>query len=74
MKASDFDELFDSGEDIIAHLDLSSTRRPGLEPHAIQFDLPAWMVTALDREARRLGVARQDLIKVWLAERLRRTT
>lgn len=74
MKAEEFDRLFDAGEDIIAHLDLSSTRRPGLEPHAIQLDLPTWMIDSLDRQARRIGVTRQDLIKVWLAERLRRIT
>lgn len=72
MKADEFDRLFDSGVDITAHLELSSTRRPGREPHAIQLDLPAWMIDSLDRQARRAGVTRQDLIKVWLAERLHR--
>ncbi len=72
MKAEEFDRLFDSGADITAHLDLSSTRRPGWELHALQLDLPAWMIDALDRQARGAGATRQDLIKVWLAERLRR--
>lgn len=74
MKADEFDRLFDSGADITAHLDLSSTCRPGHEPRPIQLDLPAWIIDSLDRQARRAGVTRQDLIKVWLAERLRRIT
>ena len=70
MKASEFDRKFDEGENITDELDLSRARRPGEEIKRINVDFPAWMVTSLDREARRLGVTRQSIIKMWLAERL----
>ena len=71
MKAKDFDRKFDEGqEDIIEELDLSQMRRPGHEPKRVNVDFPLWMVEALDHEARRLGVSRQSIIKVWIAERL----
>jgi len=72
MKAKSFDRKFDRGEDVTAHLDLSRARRPGTEQRRVNVDLPAWMIESLDREARRLGVTRQSIIKVWLAERLER--
>jgi hypothetical protein len=67
-----FDRRFDEGEDITADLELSQRRRPGLEPRRVNVDFPSWMVEALDREARRLGVTRQSVIKMWLAERIER--
>jgi hypothetical protein len=70
MKASEFDNKFDNGENIIAELDLARARRPGEEIKRINVDFPAWMLASLDREARRLGVTRQSVIKMWLAERL----
>lgn len=70
MKARDFDRRFDDGEDVTAALDLSKARRPGEEQRRVNVDFPVWMVDSLDREARRLGVTRQSIIKVWLAERL----
>ena len=70
MKASEFDKKFDESENITDELDLSLARRPGEETKRINVDFPAWMVTSLDREARRLGVTRQSIIKMWLAERL----
>ncbi|MDO9300264.1 MAG: hypothetical protein Q7T89_02735 [Anaerolineales bacterium] len=69
-KASSFDKDFDNGESIIGHLDLSKTRRPAEEQKRINMDVPVWMLAALDREAKRLGVTRQSIIKMWLAERL----
>ncbi|WP_027268873.1 type II toxin-antitoxin system BrnA family antitoxin [Leptolyngbya sp. PCC 6406] len=57
-------------EDIIDDLDLSQLKRPGHEQQRIDIDFPVWMIEALDREAMRLGVSRQSIIKVWLAERL----
>jgi hypothetical protein len=73
ISADDFDKKFDDGvEDIIDDLDLSKMTRPGREPRRVNVDLPSWMVEALDREARRIGVTRQSIIKVWLAERLER--
>jgi hypothetical protein len=70
MKAEEFDEKFDNGEDVTEYLDLSTLRRPGLEQRRVNVDFPAWMVDSLDREAKRLGVTRQSIIKVWIAERL----
>ena len=73
MKAKELDEMFDSGEDITPYLDLTKIRRPNQEPRRVNVDFPVWMVHSLDREARRLGITRQALIKVWIAERLERT-
>jgi CopG antitoxin of type II toxin-antitoxin system len=72
MKATEFDERFDDGEDISEFLDLNKATRPGHEPKRVNVDFPAWMVEALDREAQRIGVTRQSLIKFWLAESLER--
>ena len=72
MKASEFDRKFDAGDDVTADLDLSRARRPGEEQRRVNVDFPAWMIESLDREARRLGVTRQSIIKVWIAERLER--
>lgn len=71
MKAKDLDKKFDEGkQDIISDLDLSSARRPNQTPRRVNVDFPEWMVASLDKEAARLGVTRQSIIKVWLAERL----
>jgi hypothetical protein len=72
MKAKTFDHKFDSGEEIVDQLDLSKARRVGTDAKRVNVDFPAWMVDSLDREARRLGVTRQSLIKFWLAEKLGR--
>ncbi len=70
MKAASFDRKFDAGEKITDQLDLSKARRPGVEAKRVNVDFPTWMVQSIDREARRLGVTRQSLIKLWLADRL----
>ena len=70
MKAKIFDRKFDTGEDVVDQLDLGKARRVGTDPKRVNVDFPAWMVDSLDREARRLGVTRQSLIKLWLADRL----
>ncbi len=71
MKASEFDKKFDEGEEsILENLDLAQVRKPGLEQKRVNVDFPVWMISALDREAKRLGVTRQSVIKMWLAERL----
>ena len=70
MKAKTFDRKFDDGEKIVEDLDLSRARRIGTDAKRVNVDFPAWMVDSLDREARRLGVTRQSLIKLWLADRL----
>jgi len=69
-KASDFDKKFADGEDITAHLDLKRAQRPEHEQKRVNVDFPVWMIHSLDREAKRLGVPRQSIIKLWIAERL----
>lgn len=72
MKAKDFDKKFDEAQqDVVEDLDLSSARRVNQEQKRINVDFPAWVVESLDREAARIGVTRQSIIKVWLVERLR---
>jgi CopG antitoxin of type II toxin-antitoxin system len=70
MKAKKFDEKFAAGEDITGALDLSKARRVGFDARRVNVDFPSWMVQSIDQEATRLGVTRQSLIKLWLAERL----
>ena len=72
MKAKEFDKRFDEGEDITHLLDLSSARKPNQELKRVNVDIPVWMVNKLDQEAKRVGVTRQSIIKIWLAERLER--
>jgi len=73
MKASNFDKKFDDGKDITSRLDLKKARRPGVEAKRVNVDFPLWMVRELDKEAQRLGVTRQSLIKLWLADKLQHT-
>jgi len=70
MKAKDLDRAFDAGEDITEFLDLSKARRPKQEQKRVNVDFPIWMIQSLDKEAMRLGVPRQSLIKVLIAEHL----
>jgi len=74
MKAREFDKRFDGGEDISKYLDMTKARRPGQEQKRVNVDFPLWMVHLLDKEARRLGVPRQSVIKVWVAERLEKAS
>jgi len=67
MKAETFDKKFETGEDITQYLDLSGARRPGQEQKRVNVDFPIWMIRSLDKEASRLGVPRQSLIKVLVA-------
>jgi hypothetical protein len=71
MKAEELDKLFDDGEDISEHLDLTSAKRIGTQPKKVNVDFPEWIVNALDIEAKKIGVTRQSIIKVWIAERLK---
>lgn len=70
MKASDFDKKFESGQDLGSALDLDKATRPNREIRRVNVDFPAWMVRELDREANRLGVNRQAVIKTWIADKL----
>ncbi len=71
INPTEFDQIFDEDkEDIVQFLDLSSAKRPNQQVKRVNVDFPAWMVESLDKEARHLGVPRQALIKLWIAERL----
>lgn len=71
MKAKGFDKKFDDNKsEIIGDLDLSARKRPNQTQKRVNVDFPTWMIESLDKEASRLGVTRQSIIKVWLAERL----
>lgn len=74
MKAEEFDRKFDDGEDISEHLDMAHARRPEQEQKRVNIDFPLWMIHLLDKEAKRLGVPRQSIIKVWVAERLKKAS
>ncbi len=70
MKAKEIDKKFDDGENILKHLNVSKARRPEQEQKRVNVDFPLWMIQLLDKEAKRLGVPRQSIIKVWVADRL----
>ncbi|MGH8301077.1 MAG: type II toxin-antitoxin system BrnA family antitoxin [Steroidobacteraceae bacterium] len=70
MKAMKFDQKFNAGESVMNLLDLAKARRANVEIKRVNVDFPEWMVHSIDRQARRLGITRQSLIKIWLAERL----
>ena len=70
MKAKEFDKRFDEGEDVTDELDVTRARRSRRDHKRVNVDFPVWMIESLDREARHLGVTRQSIIKIWLAERL----
>lgn len=74
IKAKEIDRKFDAGEDISKYLDASKLRRPKQEQKRVNVDFPLWMIQLLDKEAKRLGVPRQSIIKVWVAERLEKAT
>ena len=69
-KAKEFDKKFDAGEDVTKYLDRARAQRPGHEQRRVNVDFPVWMIESLDREASRLGVPRQSLIKVLIARHL----
>ena len=73
MKSKEFDKKFDAGEDVSEVLDFSKATRPGRKQKRVNVDFPVWMIQSLDREAQRLGVPRQAVIKVWIADRLEHT-
>ena len=71
MKAKDFDKKFDDNKvDIIDDLDLSTLKKPNQIQKRVNVDFPAWVIESLDKEASRIGVTRQSIIKLWLVERL----
>ncbi|MBL7220001.1 MAG: CopG family transcriptional regulator [Phycisphaerae bacterium] len=74
MKADEIDKKFDDGQSIAEHLDFSKARRPAQEQKRVNMDFSLWMIQGLDREAKCLGVARQSIIKIWLAECLEKSS
>lgn len=74
MKANEFDKKFDEGKNISKHLDLKKAKRSKQEQKRVNVDFPLWMIHLLDKEAKRLGVPRQTIIKVWIAERLEKAS
>ena len=74
MKARELEKKFDDKEDISNHLDLSRAKRTNQEAKRVNVDFPSWMIQSLDKEADRLGVTRQSIIKVWISERLKEKT
>ena len=71
MKTKDFDKRFDDGAvDIVQDLDMTTARRPNQRQRRVNVDFPVWMIASLDKEAARIGVTRQSIIKLWLSERL----
>jgi hypothetical protein len=74
IKAKEIEKKFDEGEDISKYLDMSKAKRPEQEQRRVNVDFPLWMIHLLDKEAKRLGVPRQSIIKVWVAERFEKAT
>jgi hypothetical protein len=74
MKANEFDKKFEEGKNISQFLDMPKARRPKQEQKRVNVDFPVWMIRLLDKEAKRLGVPRQSIIKVWVAERLQKAS
>ena len=71
VTAEEFDRRFDRGEDISDYLDWSRARRPKLQQRRVNVDLPTWMIDTLDLEAKRVGVTRQSIMKMWLSDRIK---
>jgi hypothetical protein len=71
VKAKDFDAAFDRGDDVTKFLDKSKTRRVNAELKRVNIDFPVWVISSLDKEARRLGITRQSLVKMWIAEKFK---
>ena len=73
MKAKELDKQFDEGKSVLEHLDFSKAKRLNQKQKRVNVDFPIWMIRSLDKEAKRLGVPRQSIIKIWLAERLNKS-
>jgi hypothetical protein len=71
MKAKDFDKKFESGEELTNQIDFSKARRVNQESKRVNIDFPLWVVEQLDKQSKRLGITRQALVKVWIAEKLK---
>jgi len=74
MKAKEFDKKFDNGENVSGELDFTKAKRPGYTSKRVNVDFPEWMIHSLDKESKRLGITRQSIIKIWIAEKLKEAT
>ena len=74
MKAKEFDKKFDNDQDITGELDFEKANRPGHTSKRVNVDFPVWMIRLLDKESKRLGITRQSIIKIWIAEKLKEAT
>jgi hypothetical protein len=76
IPAEKLDAMFDNGEDISAYVDHASTTfpnqktKPFRNTKKVNLDLPVDLLGKIDEEAHRIGITRQALLKVWLAERI----
>lgn len=64
ISSEELDAKFDKGENVLNHADFDAA------VFRVNVDFPAWTVAALDKEALRLGITRQALIKVWITDRI----
>ena len=71
ISGEEFEEKFEAGEDLSEYLDLNNASRPGLKNKKISLQMPEWMLSGVDREAKKLGVSRQAILKMWISENLK---
>ena len=69
-KAKAFDQTFDRGKDVSKFLKKSKARRVNEQLKRVNIDFPSWVIEGLDKEAKRIGVTRQSLVKMWIADML----
>ncbi|MBS3771964.1 MAG: CopG family antitoxin [Bacteroidales bacterium] len=74
ISAKEFDEKFEAGEDLSEYLDMEKANRPGLKNKKIRLQLPEWMLGSVDREAKKMGVSRQAVLRMWISEKLKNQT
>ena len=72
MKASQLDKKFDENkEDILEYFDTSKIKMINEKQRRVNIDFPEWMIQSLDKEAKHIGVSRQAVIKMWIADKLK---
>ncbi len=76
ITTEEFDTKFDNQEDISSYLDETKSTKLAdfdktIKTKKINVDFPENILIQLDQEAKKIGVTRQSIIKVWIAERLK---
>lgn len=66
IATEEFDSKFEAGEDIEAHL-----KPAGKDTWRLIVDFPQWMAVEIKAAAEDLGINKQALVKVWIADRIR---